>query len=181
LRRRRPSRPISKKSPFSTGTFCPKARQRGTPQARHAHFLLAGGQKALEELFPGFCGDLERAGTVRTRVGLDIIFERPGFDPFPQRDLGFDAFGLSRPLLESLCRRRLMEEPNIDLRPRTRVSEILPSVDDGAAAAVRYEEAAGKPETLPADLVVDASGRAGLLAADETLQGGSRLMSSCRK
>ncbi len=137
----------------------------GTPQARHAHFLLAGGQKALEELFPGFCGDLERAGAVRTRVGLDIIFERPGFDPFPQRDLGFDAFGLSRPLLESLCRRRLMEEPNVDLRPRTRVSEILPSVDDGAAAAVRYEEAAGKPETLPADLVVDASGRAGLTLA----------------
>ena len=88
------------------------------------------------------------------------MFERPGFDPFPQRDLGFDAFCLSRPLLESLCRRRLMEEPNVDVRPRTRVSEILPADDGGAAAAVRYEDDAGKPETLPANLIVDASGRA---------------------
>ena len=136
------------------------APRAGTPQARHLHVLLAGGQKALEELFPGFCGDLERAGAVSTRVGRDLIFERPGYDPFPRRDLGFDAFCLSRPLLESLCRRRLMEEPNVDLRPRTRVSEILPSDDGGAAAGVRYEDDAGKPETLAADLIVDASGRA---------------------
>ena len=26
----------------------------GTPQARHVHALLGGGQRALEELFPGF-------------------------------------------------------------------------------------------------------------------------------
>ena len=94
------------------------APRAGTPQARHLHVLLAGGQKALEELFPGFCGDLERAGAVSTRVGRDLIFEWPGYDPFPRRDLGFDAFCLSRPLLESLCRRRLMEEPNVDLRPK---------------------------------------------------------------
>ncbi len=136
------------------------APRAGTPQARHAHVLLAGGQKALEELFPGFCADLAMAGAVKARVGIDPIFERPGYDPFPRRDLGFDMFCLSRPLLESLCRRRLSEESNVDLCPDMRVTEIVPSDDRGAVAAVRYEGGAGKPETLAADLVVDASGRA---------------------
>jgi hypothetical protein len=33
------------------------------------------------------------------RVRRDLRLEAPGFDPFPQRDLGFDQFGLSRPAL----------------------------------------------------------------------------------
>jgi flavin-dependent dehydrogenase len=63
----------------------------GVPQGRHVHALLAGGQRALAELFPGFENGLVRAGAVRIRVGLDLRVERPGFDAFPQRDLGFDA------------------------------------------------------------------------------------------
>ena len=78
----------------------------GTPQARHAHGLLAGGQQALEELFPGIGAELSSAGAVTARAGRDVIQERPGFDPFPRRDLGFDVLCLSRPLLETLCRRR---------------------------------------------------------------------------
>jgi 2-polyprenyl-6-methoxyphenol hydroxylase-like FAD-dependent oxidoreductase len=132
----------------------------GTPQARHAHALLAGGQKALETLFPGIEGDIAKAGAVKVRVGRDVIWERPGFDPFPRRDLGFDSFCLSRPLLESVCRRRLREAPNVDIRPRTRVLEVIPSYDRCAVAAVQYEDDAGTPETLAVDLVVDASGRA---------------------
>jgi 2-polyprenyl-6-methoxyphenol hydroxylase-like FAD-dependent oxidoreductase len=136
------------------------AARAGTPQARHAHGLLAGGQKALEALFPGIESDIAKAGAVKVRVGRDVIWERPGFDPFPRRDLGFDTFCLSRPLLESVCRRRLREEPNVDVRPRTRVLEIIPSDDRGAVAAVGCEDDAGRPATLAADLVVDASGRA---------------------
>ena len=132
----------------------------GTPQARHAHALLAGGQKALEELVPGIGDEIAEAGAVRVRVGINPMFERPGYDPFPRRDLGFGMFCLSRPLLESVCRRRLMRERNVDLRSRARVTEIIPSADRSAVSAVRYEDDAGKPETLAADLVVDASGRA---------------------
>src|SRR4051812_18840243 len=41
----------------------PDASQRpGTPQARHLHGLLAGGVRALTEVFPGFDDDLLRAG-----------------------------------------------------------------------------------------------------------------------
>ena len=132
----------------------------GTPQARHAHALLAGGSRALEALFPGIGSDVLKAGAVKGRVGLAVRFEQPGFDPFPQRDLGFDAFFLSRPLLENLCRRQLREEPNVELRHRSRVTDVAPSPDRREAVSVRSEDDEGNPETLLADLVVDASGRA---------------------
>jgi len=49
--------------------------------------LLIGGQRALGELFPGFERDLVEAGAVLVRANIDIRVERPGYDPFPQRDL----------------------------------------------------------------------------------------------
>jgi len=36
----------------------------GTAQDRHTHGLLAGGRKALDEMFPGFERDLAEAGAV---------------------------------------------------------------------------------------------------------------------
>ena len=132
----------------------------GTPQARHAHALLAGGSRALEALFPGIESDLLKAGAVRSRAGLSIRYEQPGFDPFPQRDLGFDAFCLSRPLLEHVCRWRLRQEPNVELRHRSRVTDVAPSADRRDAVTVLYEADGGTSQSVSADLVVDASGRA---------------------
>jgi hypothetical protein len=60
----------------------------GTPQARHIHALLGGGQRALETLFPGFERDLVAASAVSLRVTADFRTEMSGFDPFPQRDFG---------------------------------------------------------------------------------------------
>ncbi len=138
------------------------APRSGTPQARHTHGLLAGGCRALESLFPGIERDLVEAGAVRMRVGRDMRLEAPGFDPFPQRDLGFDQFGLSRPALERVCRRRVEQEPNIEFRPRSRVTEVIASPDNRGVAGVRFEDTRGTPGSLAADLVVDASGRASL-------------------
>ena len=132
----------------------------GTPQARHTHGLLAAGCRALEHLFPGIEFDLVEAGAVRMRVRRDTRFEIPGFDPFPQRDLGFDQFGLSRPALELVRRRRVEQESNIEFRPRTRVTELTASPDNGSVAGVCFEDTRGRPGRLAADLVVDASGRA---------------------
>ena len=132
----------------------------GTPQARHTHGLLAGGCRALEHLFPGIELDLVEAGAVRMRMRRDTRYEVPGFDPLPQRDFGFDQFGLSRPALERVVRRRVEREPNIEFRPRTRVTELTASPDNRSVAGVRFEDTRGTPGTLAADLVVDASGRA---------------------
>jgi 2-polyprenyl-6-methoxyphenol hydroxylase-like FAD-dependent oxidoreductase len=130
-------------------------RRRGT-----WHALLAGGSRALEALFPDIESDLLKAGAVKGRMGLAVRLEQPGFDPFPERDLGFDVFFLSRPLLESLCRRRVREEPNVELRHRQRVTDVALSPGQRGALSVRCEDDERKPEILSADPVVDASGRA---------------------
>src|SRR5438105_1436193 len=130
----------------------------GTPQCHHVHALLAGGQHALEELFPGFEDDLVKAGAIPLRSGLDVRTERPGYDPFPQRDLGFVAYAISRPQLELTVRQRVRAYGTIELRDRCRVSE-LTTREDGTVVGVRCTMGNGATETLPADLVVDASGR----------------------
>jgi 2-polyprenyl-6-methoxyphenol hydroxylase-like FAD-dependent oxidoreductase len=137
------------------------APRSGTPQCQHGHMLLAGGLQALQTLFPGFEKDLAEAGAVKVRTGKDIRFERPGFDPFPIRDLGLDNFSMSRPLLETVTRRRVLQTPNIDICVRSRVTGLVASRDATRIEAVRYDSEDG-PATLEADLVLEASGRCGL-------------------
>jgi 2-polyprenyl-6-methoxyphenol hydroxylase-like FAD-dependent oxidoreductase len=132
----------------------------GTPQARHTHGLLAGGCRALEHLFPGIELDLVAAGAVRMRQRRDMRFEVPGFDPLPQRDFGFDQFALSRPALEHVVHRWVEREPNIEFRPRMRVTELTASADNRSVTGVRFEDTRGAPGNIAADLVVDGSGRA---------------------
>jgi 2-polyprenyl-6-methoxyphenol hydroxylase-like FAD-dependent oxidoreductase len=134
----------------------------GVPQGKHVHLLLAGGLRALSELFPGFGDDLARAGAVPIRIGLDIRAETPAFTPFPQRDLGIRAYAMSRPLVELTVRRRILANPAIELRQRCRVHELIARADGAAVTGVRYEDAEGKSLTLDADFVVDASGRGAL-------------------
>src|SRR5262245_28696955 len=89
------------------------AYRAGTPQARHVHALLLSGQRALSELFPGFEQDLAQVGAVPLRAGLDVRVERPGYDPFPQRDLGWCGYAASRPAIERAVRRRVEGQANI--------------------------------------------------------------------
>jgi 2-polyprenyl-6-methoxyphenol hydroxylase-like FAD-dependent oxidoreductase len=132
----------------------------GTPQSRHAHALLVGGQRALGGLFSGFEEDLLQAGATTMRVSTDLRFERPGYDPFPQRDLGLDVYSMSRPLIESVVRKRVAAYNNISLRERCRAQEFIGTAQ--TVTAVRCESVDGKSDLLPADLVIDASGH-GLL------------------
>jgi 2-polyprenyl-6-methoxyphenol hydroxylase-like FAD-dependent oxidoreductase len=137
----------------------------GTPQARHVHALLLSGQLALSELFPGFEQDLARAGAVPLRTGFDVRIERAGYDPFPQRDLGWFSYAVSRPALEHTVRQRVESRASITLRQRCRVQEILATSNGEAVTGVRYENGNGANETIAADLVVDASGRGALTIA----------------
>jgi 2-polyprenyl-6-methoxyphenol hydroxylase-like FAD-dependent oxidoreductase len=142
----------------------PEARM-GTPQARHPHVLLLSGQQVLEQMFPGVLAQLEAAGAQKARLGRDIWWERPGFDPFPRRDLGYDNFFMSRPLLEFVCRSRVEGLKSVSLLSRSRVEEI--EVDDSrnTVTGVRFTSGEGTVSTLACDLVVDASGRGALTLA----------------
>ena len=135
----------------------------GTAQDRHIHGLLAGGLKALDEIFPGFERDLAEAGAVRARIAQDVQYERADVGVLPKRDCGLSLSCASRPLIEFVLRRRTMAITNVALRPECRVTEIVPSEE--AAHGVRFDSGAGQSETLEADLVVDASGRGALTLA----------------
>jgi len=138
------------------------AHRAGTPQARHVHALLLSGQRALSALFTGFEQDLARAGAVPLRVGLDVRMERPNYDPFPLRDLGWSSYAVSRPTIEHVVRRRLESRANITLRQHCRVEKLLASPNGETVSGVRCKNDKGASETIAADLVVDASGSGAL-------------------
>jgi 2-polyprenyl-6-methoxyphenol hydroxylase-like FAD-dependent oxidoreductase len=101
-----------------------------------------------------------RSMMARCKIPDDLTKpKRPGYDPFPQRDLGWLTYSMSRPLIELTLRRRVEQHGNITLRQRCRALEIVASPDGAAVTAVCYETTNDRRETLPADLVVDASAR----------------------
>ena len=140
------------------------AHRPGTPQAQHPHGLLAGGLRALDELFPEFEKDLERAGAVRVRMGLGRT-ELPGYDPFPQRDLGWDVMSMSRPLTEYVTRRRVERQDNIALVSNCRVTKLVASPDKTRVAAIHYEDAEGRKEGCELGVI-----RAGLHLSEQVFE-----------
>ncbi len=133
----------------------------GVPQSRHLHGLLAGGERALTDLFPHFERDLLDAGAAPLRMLRDIRVENPGVGPLPSRDFGWFFYGASRPLIELVTRRQAEKLTNLTVRPERRVLEITATHDGARVTGVRCESADGRQEILAADLVVDASGRGG--------------------
>jgi 2-polyprenyl-6-methoxyphenol hydroxylase-like FAD-dependent oxidoreductase len=131
----------------------------GVPQGKHPHGLLAGGMKALCDLFPGFSSTLVQAGGNLLDSGLEVCHEYQGEEPFPARSLGVSNFAMTRPLLELIVRRRVEERPNVVIRDGCRVVAIGATPDGNSVTSVSYKTREGKLEILPADLVVDASGR----------------------
>src|SRR6267378_4408068 len=101
------------------------ASRSGTPQDRHPHGLLAGGLRALGEIFPGFESDLARAGAVPVSVAQDVRYERPDVGALPRRDFGIWLLCASRPLIELVLRRRAEAIANIALRSQCRVMGIV--------------------------------------------------------
>jgi flavin-dependent dehydrogenase len=141
------------------------AHRAGTPQARHVHGLMTGGLIALSELFPDFQSLLESAGAVPMRSGLDLRIERPGFDPFPMRDLNIRNFAISRSTLEFTVRQCVLKHNNISLQSDCRVAGIVTSADGAVVEGVNFHGADRVAQMLPADLVIDASGRGALTLA----------------
>ena len=138
----------------------------GTPQDNHAHGLLAGGLKALTEIYPDFDRDLADAGAVSVNVPGDIRYEKPGVAELPQRDFGIPMLSASRPLIELVLRRRTLAAGNVLLWSNCRVREFLSTGQDAAAVqAVQFDTRTGPTRTLNADLVIDASGRGALTLA----------------
>jgi 2-polyprenyl-6-methoxyphenol hydroxylase-like FAD-dependent oxidoreductase len=129
------------------------ASRSGTPQDRHPHGLLAGGLRALGEIYPG---------AVPVQVAKDTQYERPDVGVLPKRYFDISLLCASRPLIELVLRRRAEAISNIMLRSQCRVMGIVPATDGAAGHGIRFDPGSGRSETLGTDLVVDASGRGAL-------------------
>jgi 2-polyprenyl-6-methoxyphenol hydroxylase-like FAD-dependent oxidoreductase len=143
----------------------------GTPQCKHVHGLLMGGLQALESFFPGFEQVLLEAGAVPMRLSSELRYEVPGYDPFPQRDLGLQILCMTRPLIEATVRKKIAQHGNISLRECCKAQELVvgarSSDKTGGNAneitGVRCTHGDGRVENIAADFVVDASSH-GLLS-----------------
>lgn len=132
----------------------------GVPQSRHVHVLLAGGAAALEELLPGVVDELVAHGAPRVGMPSDTVHWQGG--TFHRRTPATThLLTASRPLLEWLVRRRVLADPRITVLEGTEVVGLAGDVRRVTGVRVRERGAASGSGTrlLPADLVVDASGR----------------------
>ncbi|GAA4725019.1 FAD-binding monooxygenase [Phytohabitans rumicis] len=130
------------------------AARRGVPQGRQLHVLLSRGREALEDLFPGLTEDLRRAGAPLVDLHGEVSWHNDAYlmrrAPSP-----LVALGLSRPLLEHAVRERVTALPGVEIRTGTEAVGLATSPDRGRVTGVRLVDG-----TIPADLVVDAGGRA---------------------
>jgi len=136
--------------------------RRGVPHGRHLHALLARGQQALEELFPGLTAELVAHGAAAGDVlGNGRWFL--GGHRLRQAHTGLVALCASRPFLEGHVRARVRALPNLTILDRCQVIGLATTPDGrrvtGVRALRRADGNAGAEEVLGADLVIDATGR----------------------
>lgn len=135
--------------------------RKAVPQGEHIHILLEAGIANLEQLLPGIRQDLVSAGSATIRAGLgQQIFAFGRW--YPERDLGFDFLGQSRPRLEGVLRGRVRQAGNVDLRSGWRADRLL--LEDGRVTGLVAQRPGGGEEELACDLVVDATGVGGRFA-----------------
>lgn len=156
----------------------------GVPQGRQPHLLLHRGQRAIEELLPGFGDDLRAAGAVPVDTG-DLAWL--GMDGWAPTSPELRVLLATRPLLEHVLRRRVTALPGVRVVGSRRVTAVrrggagearwwVDTVAAGWSDAPDVPPAAAEPaeapaavptgddrHAWPADLVVDASGRASRL------------------
>jgi 2-polyprenyl-6-methoxyphenol hydroxylase-like FAD-dependent oxidoreductase len=134
--------------------------RKGVPQARHVHALLPRGREVLEELFPGLGEELVAAGASRADAvdGGQWIFAGHRYRTGRS---GLEALFQGRVLLESTIRERVRAVRSVALREQCQVLGVSTTDDRSRVTGVRVL-AHGEPggeQTIPADVVVDCSGR----------------------
>lgn len=136
------------------------APRKGTPQAVHAHGLLARGREILESLFPGFTAALQAQGALVGDLQANAPFVAGGSRFAHGTTCGRAGIACSRLAIEAEVRRRVLSRANV--RALTGVDIAQPTVDEAGAriTGVRVvQRSGGAQETLAADLVVDCTGR----------------------
>ena len=127
----------------------PVARK-GVPQGRQPHVLLFRGFLAAEKLLPGIREDLLSHGAVPFDFGTLAWLGEYGW--LPTWIPAYETVSATRPLLEQLVRERVKNLDGVTMREGARVTELHHDAD-------RWRVVCEDGDSVPADLVIDASGR----------------------
>lgn len=133
-------------------------RRRGVPQDRHIHALQTRGKRAIETLFPGATEELVEQGAVIGDWGSTATMCFSGHR-LRSVEAGLDLLALSRPLLEGHLRARLGHLGNVTLSAGCEVHGLAVERDRVTGARILQRRDSGAEVVLPADLVLDATGR----------------------
>jgi 2-polyprenyl-6-methoxyphenol hydroxylase-like FAD-dependent oxidoreductase len=140
----------------------------GVPQSRHPHAMLARGADIIEKLFPGIRDELAEMGAPVIDFGESAALMLPS-GWAPRVKIGIPIQTFTRAALEKCIRRRVMARQRIVLRGGFRVEALCWDRTAGQVTGVSGRPRSSSPqadaETIFADLVVDASGRASNIAA----------------
>jgi 2-polyprenyl-6-methoxyphenol hydroxylase-like FAD-dependent oxidoreductase len=130
--------------------------RRGVPQAAHGHLLMAGGARLIDRLLPGTVDRLLALGSHRIGLpsGAVSLTAYGWLRRFPAA--GF-MITCSRPLIDWVVREQVLADPRITVREGTAVTGLAGSATAVTGARVRPD--GGLEHELPADFVVDATGR----------------------
>ncbi|MFC4069000.1 FAD-dependent oxidoreductase [Actinoplanes subglobosus] len=132
--------------------------RRGTPQAVHAHALLARGEQILNELFPGFTAEVEASGVPCTDMG-QLHWYLDG-ERLASVRTGLVVVNATRTDLEQHVRDRVAAIANIGFVAGVEILSPVTDPERTRVTGVRvHHTAAGTQQTYAADLVVDTTGR----------------------
>jgi flavin-dependent dehydrogenase len=132
---------------------------KGAPQARHPHVLLIRGERILEGLFPGFRQELLDGGANPLNFGRDLKMRSPeGWLPHYETEM--EAIATSRRLLDFTVYQHIAENPKVTIKANSEVMSLCTDEDNCRVIGVQIcNRENGRIEEIPAELVVDASGR----------------------
>ncbi|MCX5214650.1 FAD-binding monooxygenase [Kitasatospora sp. NBC_00240] len=134
------------------------APRRGVPQSHHSHGMLSRGFDVLEELFPGLGEDLVAGGALVCDAQADVRWFNDGHELL-RAPSGLPCLLVSRPALERYLRSRVAALPGVEIHDRCEVLEPVAADGGTRITGVRLLRVNSEPETVPADLFVDSTGR----------------------
>ncbi|MBC6467546.1 FAD-binding monooxygenase [Actinomadura alba] len=133
--------------------------RRGCPQGRHINGLLTGGQRAIEELFPGITDEMLADGVPKGDLGGTVRWYMQG-KQLEKQHADMLCIGPSRPKLEFHVRQRTQALSNVTFVERTDILGLETSADRSRVSGVRVQHLdGGDAKVLEGDVVVDATGR----------------------
>ena len=136
----------------------PGEPRKGVPQGRHLHGLLAGGLRALQEMFPELLSRALARGGIAVDVGDFGPWYIGNVQSLPIKS-GLQGLLMSRPLFETHVREQVLGYGNIEPMAGWSAVSLLGDARAVRGVRVSQREATGVSEReLHADLVVDATG-----------------------